>query len=225
MNEALLKAAAERAPGNYLVGLPDLNGPGEILARLRGTEELAFDVIDHPDEVHRAMDEINRAWLDCYEACWEIIHPHTEGTIFWMGIFSERPATDLQCDFSIMISEAMFNAFFLPYVAQQTRWVERTIYHLDGPGAARHLDALLALPELDGIQWVPGAGAAPMREWIDLLKRIQDAGKLIVASCNKEEVPILLEALRPEGLWLNTHCDSREEADALLGVAEKLTRS
>jgi hypothetical protein len=30
--------------------------------------------------------------------------------------------------------------------------VERTIYHLDGPDAIRHLDALLELPALDGIQ-------------------------------------------------------------------------
>ena len=37
----------------------------------------------------------------------------------------------------------------VPALDQQTRWVERTVYHLDGPGAIRHLDALLSLPELD----------------------------------------------------------------------------
>ena len=31
------------------------------------------------------------------------------------------------------------------------------IFPLDGPGAVRHVDALLEGEELDAIQWVPGA--------------------------------------------------------------------
>ena len=223
MNVTLLEAAARRAPGRYHVGLPDLNGPGEVLARLRGTEELAFDLVDHPDEVTRAMVEVNRAWHEAWRASWEVIHRHVDGWVFWMGTFSALPATDLQCDFSIMISPGMFEEFFLGPLEEQTRWVERTIYHLDGPGAVRHLDALLGLPELDGIQWVPGAGAAPMSAWVDLLRRIQDADKLVWANCTPREVPVLLRALRPEGLMLNTGCDTPGEAEDLLRLAAKLS--
>jgi len=66
---ALLEAAAERAPGRCLVGLPDLNGPGEILARLRGTEQLCFDVLERPERIRKALDKINLAWFRYYEAC------------------------------------------------------------------------------------------------------------------------------------------------------------
>jgi 5-methyltetrahydrofolate--homocysteine methyltransferase len=115
-----------------------------------------------------------------------------------------------------MISPRMFEDLFLPYLEQQTRWVRRTVYHLDGPNAIRHLDLLMSLPELDGIQWVPGAGAPPMSAWIRLLRRVQAGGKLLVLSCGPEEVETLLSALEPEGLLLSTHCDSDEEAVALL---------
>jgi len=224
-NAALLQEAAARAHGKYYVGVADLNGPGELLARLRGSEALAFDLIDHPTEVKNAMVEVNHAWFECWKRSWDIIHQHLDGYVFWMGTWSTFPATDLQCDFSIMISEAMFEEFFLGPLDEQTRWVDRTIYHLDGPGATRHLDALLSLPELDAIQWVPGAGAAPMVQWIDLLKKIQAAGKRVWIRCRKDEVPALLEALKSEGLMLNTSCDTPEEADALVKLAEKMTRT
>ena len=121
-----------------------------------------------------------------------------------------------------MISPEMFNKYFLPRVEEQTRWVERTIYHLDGPGAVKHLDSLLELPDLNGIQWVPGAGAPPMREWVPLLKRVQESGKLLYIGCAKEEVEFLVRTLRPEGLLLETYCDSIQEADELLKNIKKI---
>ena len=222
---ALLRAACERAQGRYYVGIPDLNGPGEILSRLRGPENLAVDLIENPDCVHAALKKINRAWLDAWKGLTEVTHEYLDGYIYWMRIWSEVPSTDLQTDFSIMISSEMFDEFFMPYIEQQTEWVERTIYHLDGPGAARHLNSLLELPKLTGIQWTPGAGAAPMVEWIDLLKRVQAAGKLLFLWCEYDEVETLLSELRPEGLFLVPRCATVEEGQALLKLAEKLTAS
>jgi hypothetical protein len=218
----LLGAAAERAPGRYLVGLPDLNGPGEILALLRGTERLLFDLVDAPAPLGPALARINRAWYRYFEACLEVLRPHVPGSIFWMGIWSESPATDLQCDFSCMISPEMFADLFLPALREQTEWVDRTLYHLDGPNAVRHLEALLSLERLTGIQWVPGAGAARMSEWTDLLKRILDAGKRLYISCDPDEVEPLLKALPHRGLFLDTYAGSPRQADELVAAVARL---
>jgi 5-methyltetrahydrofolate--homocysteine methyltransferase len=212
----LLQAAAHRAPGRYYVGVPDLNGPSEILALLRDSERLAVDLLENRQAVIAALDEINLAWLRYWEACVGTIHQRVGGYLYWMGIWSDLPSIDLQCDFSCMISPRMFEQFFLPGLEQQTRWVARTVYHLDGPNAIRHLDALCSLPGLDGIQWVPGAGKAPASAWIRLLRRIQAKGKLIVLTCEPEEIETLLTELEPEGLLLSTHCSSEEEARTLL---------
>ena len=133
-----------------------------------------------------------------------------------MGVWSDRPSTDLQSDFSIMMSPEMFDEYFLPFIDEQTTMVERTLYHLDGPGAVRHVDSLLSLPYLDGIQWVPGAGAKPTVEWLPLLQKIQDAGKLVYAYCDQHSVRRILSELRPEGVMLVTSCESVEEAERLL---------
>jgi 5-methyltetrahydrofolate--homocysteine methyltransferase len=214
-SQQLLETAVEQADG-YFVGVPDLNGPTEILARLRDTQRLALDFYDNPQHIKPALAEINRAWYEYWQACTAITH-QTGGYFFWMGIWSDLPATDLQSDFSALISKGMFDEYFLPFIAKQTEMVARTIYHLDGPDAVRHLDSLLNLPDLDGIQWVPGAGAAPAVEWLPLLKRIQEAGKLVYAYCDKSHVEKLLRELNPAGLMLVVEgCESVDEAERLL---------
>ncbi len=220
----LLRAGARGAAGRYLVGLPDLNGPGEILARLRGTERLCLDVLDNPDHIGPAVERITVAWYRYYEACLGIIHQCVPGSITWMGIWSWSPAVDLQCDFSCMISPDAFDALFLPSIRVQTEWVGRTIYHLDGPDAVRHLDSLLGLPKLTGIQWVPGEGAPPMSEWTELCRRVLESGKLLYIDCRPDEVECLLHELPQPGLLLTTRCRSRQEADRLLENVAHWTR-
>ncbi len=133
---------------------------------LRDSQRLAIDLLENPAPVIQAFAEANRAWLRYWQAATGAIHQWIDGYYYWMGIWSDQPSTDLQCDFNVLISSRMFDEFFLPYIEEQTRWVERTIFHLDGPGAIRHLDSLLSLPRLDGIQWVPGDGKPAMSKWL-----------------------------------------------------------
>ena len=211
----LLEAAAEAFAGRAAVGIPDLQGGGQILDLLRGTERLAVDLLENPEPVHQALVEIDAAWLYYWRECNRLILPHQDGYVDWLGVWSDVPMVTVECDFSIMISPEMFETFFLPGLDRQARWVDRTIYHLDGEGAVRHLDALLSLEALDGIQWVPGAGAKRMSAWIPLLQRIQRGGKLLVINCRPADVDTLLDALAPEGLVMSTRCRAPEEADDL----------
>ena len=84
----------------------------------------------------------------------------------------------LQSDFSYMISPQMFERFVLPDVAACCAALDHGFYHLDGKGQIPHLDMLLSLERLRGIQWIPGDGQPPPEQWLPLLKRIRDAGKL-----------------------------------------------
>ncbi len=210
-----LEEHVERTGRRYYLGNPDLNGPTEILAGLRGREAFAMDFYDNPEVIAPALQEINRAWYDAWQACTDITHT-LGGYFFWMRIWSEVPAVDLQSDVSGLISTEMFGKYLLSFIAEQTHWVERTIYHLDGPDAIRHLDSILELSELDAVQWVPGAGAAPATEWIPLLRRIQEAGKSVYTYCAPEEVPAIAEALRPEGLMLVAECENEAQARSIL---------
>jgi hypothetical protein len=216
LSRTLLETVAQRAPGRFYVGLPDLNAPAQALAQLRGMQRMAIDLIDDPAPVAVALEEVNHAWYRYWQAATGAIHQGVGGYFYWMGLWSDRPSIDLQCDFNVLVSPGMFERYFLPGLEQQTRWFERTIFHLDGPEAIRHLDALLALPRLGGIQWVPGDGKPPMSRWLPLLRRVQARGKRLVLYCQPWEVETLVRELEPEGLLLSTNCDTQAEAEELL---------
>lgn len=209
----LLEEAAAEADG-YFVGIPDLNGPTEALALLRGTETLALDFHDNPGEIRPALVEITAAWYRYWREC---TARAGSGYLTWMGFWSDRPAVDLQSDFSCMISPQAFRDHFLPSLEEQTGMVERTIYHLDGPGAIRHVDALLELRGLSGIQWIQGAGAGPVTKFLPLLRKIQEAGKLVSCFCRPADLDGVMEALRPEGVHLvMENVASPEEAQLVI---------
>ena len=174
----ITRRAVERWRGQVCVGVTDLGGNLDILASLRGAKKLLLEVIDAPDEVERLVGEIDAVWMRCYDELTDVIRQAGRGTSPWAAIWSPGRCYMLQCDFSFMTSPKMFERFALPSLAAACEALDHSFYHLDGPGQVRHLDMLLALKRLTGIQWLPGAGAPQAEEWVPLLKRIRDAGKL-----------------------------------------------
>jgi len=82
------------------------------------------------------------------------------GSIFWA--WAPGRMAKFQCDFSAMISPAMFGEFMVPVLREMTERVSYCMYHWDGPGALGHHDHLLSLPRLTMLQWTPGADANKM---------------------------------------------------------------
>jgi 5-methyltetrahydrofolate--homocysteine methyltransferase len=174
----LTKAAAERWKGAACVGFSDIGGNLDILAGMRGTEQLLMDLMDAPAEVERLIGEITRLWLRYYDELAKAVEPAGRGTTPWAPIWSPGRCYMLQSDFAYMISPAMFERFVLPDLAACCDAMDHGFYHLDGKGQIPHLDMLLSLKRLRGIQWIPGDGSPPPEKWLPLLKRIRDAGKL-----------------------------------------------
>ena len=69
---ALTRRAVERWGSQVTVGHTDLGGNLDILASLRTTEQLLFDVSDAPGEVARLVGESTRLWLRYYDE----LHAH-----------------------------------------------------------------------------------------------------------------------------------------------------
>jgi len=64
-----------------------------------------------------------------------------------------------------MISPEMARDHVVPTKHIETAALERSIFHLDGLQALKHLDTTLALPGLTALQWVYGAGQGPAARW------------------------------------------------------------
>jgi 5-methyltetrahydrofolate--homocysteine methyltransferase len=78
-----------------------------------------------------------------------------------------------------MIGPDMFDEFVKPELEACCRKLTNAFYHLDGPGQLPHLDSLLQIEELAGVQWVPGAGQPDVTHWPEVYRKIHEAGKLI----------------------------------------------
>lgn len=176
--QAITTAAVERFGAAVAVSHTDLGGNLDLLASFRGTQKLLFDVADQPEQVERQAARLTQLWLRYYDELDAIIRPACRGTSCWTPLWSPGTTYMLQCDFSYMISPAMFERFVLPDLTACCDHLDHGFYHLDGPGEIPHLDLLLSIPRLRGIQWIPGDGNPPPHEWLDLLKRIRDGGKL-----------------------------------------------
>ena len=177
--KAIYRAGMERWEGRMMMGMPDLGGVMDVLSTFRLGERLLLDLIDKPQEVRRLVGEISALWRRYYQELSDLINPQNNGYTDWSGIYSRDPSYILQCDFSYMIGPEMFMEFVYEELASTCRWLTHPAYHLDGPGALRHLPALLSIPELRCIQWVPGDGNKPCVEWPEVYRQIADAGKLI----------------------------------------------
>ena len=95
--------------------------------------------------------------------------------------------------------------------------MEANIYHLDGPGALRHLDSLLTIPELNAIQWVYGAGNGRASDWLPVYQKCQAAGKGLQLTLEPDEIDLFTRELRPNGLWLTiAGIADRETAEAIV---------
>jgi len=175
----LCAAAMERWQGQVLMSMTDLGGNLDIPATFVTTQTLLTDLYDHPEEVARLTWEAHTCWHRFYTEINAILQPVNPGYSDWSGIYSEQPSYMLQCDFAYMIGPRMFEQFVLPELQATCKRLPRSFYHLDGIGQIRHLDLLLSIPELDGVQWIPGDGKPDCAHWPDLYKKIHAAGKKI----------------------------------------------
>ncbi len=175
----ICRAAVERWEGRVLVGMPDLGGNLDILAAFRLPQRLALDLFDLPDEVKRLVGEAHETWHRVYCDLNEVLQAERFGYTDWAGIYSNVPCYMLQCDFSYMISPDMFDEFARPELVQTCARLTRAFYHLDGTGQLSHLDSLLAIEGLDGVQWVPGAGKKACACWPEVYQKIAAAGRKI----------------------------------------------
>ena len=218
--ERLMRAAAAQAPDRFILGQTDMVPPTDILSTLLGPSALCLAMIEQPEAVTRWLTALTETYIQQYQAQAALL-PSGNGYTSWLTAWSPTPSYTLQDDFSCMISTEMFREFCVPELAVLTELLDHTVYHLDGPGAIQHLDALLELPRLHAIQWTPGDGQPPMAEWLPLLRRIQDGGKGLFLYCQQEEVPVLLDSLRPNGIMLCTWAHTPAEADSLVKLAER----
>lgn len=216
--------ALEVGDGKWITGLTDLHMNGDLLSAIRGRERLCLDLHDRPDELREVIRKVGALYPLVFDDLWNRIRAKGLGCTTWLSVYHRGRYYPTSMDFAGLISPRMFQEFFLPIILDEIEFLDRSLFHVDGPTALPHLETLLSIPRLNGIQWVFGAGNGPCTRWIEVYRRIQKAGKCAqVIVGDVREIFVVLEELPPNGLlftgggWGLTP----EEAEAVLKEVEK----
>lgn len=216
---AICQAAQARWQGSVQVSMTDLGGNLDILASFRPGESLLLDLHDHPQDVKRLTWAAHDLWWRYFDEFNAVLRGSNPGYTAWTPIFSEAPYYMLQCDFCYMIGPKMFDEFVKPELAASCRRLANAFYHLDGPGQLAHLDSLLTIPELKGVQWIPGEGQPGVTHWLEVYRKIRSSGKLIQIFCGLDQLDTIAGHLgSAEGIVVIDHLPMarKAEAEALL---------
>ena len=188
-------AGIRRWQGQVLIGMTDLGGVVDVLSTFRPGEQLLMDLYDYPDEVKRLTWEAHDLWHRFYRDINDTLQPLNPGYSDWSRIYSDRPFSMLQCDFSYMIGPAMFEEFVKPELDASCRKLDRSFYHLDGPGELPHLDSLVQIQHLGGVQWVPSPGDTNAH-WPLIARKVHAAGKRIqVLRGGFESIDLIMQTI------------------------------
>ena len=162
--------------------------------------------------------EIETAWHACYDLFHQQMSPANPGYTSWAGIYSDVPYYIMQCDFCYMISPAMFDQFVKSTLVRSSAKLSRCFYHLDGKGQLAHLQSLLQIPTLNGVQWIPGEGNPPPGDWPEVFTTILEAGKQAQITGDPSNVlSIMSKTNRYKGMTAGYwHTNDRAMAEAYL---------
>jgi hypothetical protein len=202
--------AASHSGGRYSVSFTDIGGVMDILASFLTPKDLILAMMRKPQIIHRCRAIILEKILRIYDDLEKIFAKYNLGYNAWMSIWCPKPWYPIQCDFCYMLSPKLFREFVLPDIQAQAAHMKYAIYHLDGPGELPFVDDLLKVPEITGIQWVPGVQNQIIGQsngadcWMPLYKKIQAAGKNLVLDPPEQWIAKCYKQLDPRGLYCST---------------------
>lgn len=217
----LMKAMLENGKGRYFTGLPDIHPGADCLVSMRGPQQLCIDTLESPEFIIDRTKKLFPGFRQVIEDFYEITREYQTGSTNWMGVWHPEKWYVTSCDFSCMISPDMYEELIVPELLMEIDYLDASIYHLDGPDALKHLDRLLKIEKLKGIQWVYGAGAPTASHWLETIQKIQDAGKIVHIEVKPEELEFMLQNVKPEGVLFQVNAESRKQAEELEKIVKK----
>ncbi|HEY9594630.1 MAG TPA: hypothetical protein VHE79_09135 [Spirochaetia bacterium] len=220
---AVVRETVQLARGRYLVGMPAIIPNLDVLAELRGTEALLFDMMDRPEWVEERLVEIDVAWEAAFTRMREIIARDGGMAFGYFMLWGTGNVGLLQCDVAATLSPRMFERFAVPALRRECAFLDHSMFHVDGHQCLDDVDMLLDIDGLDAIEWTPDpqipSGGNPC--WYPLYRKVLERGKsLWVANARSDEVVPLLDAIGGRGVYLTVDVGSVEEMERVARLVE-----
>ena len=227
----LAKDCRALAKDDFYVDMPDLMENIDVLASLRGAQDTLFDLLDEPEKVGKRIQEVTDVYYEYYDRFYDVIKDKDGGNAYTVfQIWGPGRTVKLQCDFSAMMAPEDFRKYIQPSLRTQSENVDHVLYHLDGPAAIKHMDALMEIEGIDALQWTSG-DAGPdgtLPDWDVIYDKAIAAGKSIWVKVYSGEfedwirnVDRIVKKYGSHSLFLLFPEMSMEQAVYLLDYADK----
>ena len=224
--EKLTEHALERCPGKFMVGYTDLHPGLDCVAAWRKPEQLCIDMIEHPDKVKQLAELAVKDFQWIFDHFDGMLKAENQLSVSWLGVPSFGKMHIPSEDFITLISPDFYAEFGLPILKREVKDMTHNVYHVDGKGVARHMDAILSVPEVHAIQWVQGVGEDyPIMQWVPFLKDLQAREVPVIVDLDKEDLESFMAEMDPEGLFLWIASEEEEEQLDILNMVSRWSPS
>jgi hypothetical protein len=213
---AAMENSLKRSRDHHMLGVYCLGSPLDTLAGMMGTQNALIALASDPGASKDTMDSIFQYQLAEFEKYIKLLRDSGfDYSTNWHGIWCKGRGAAVQEDVSCMISTDDYEQFCLPYARQFIQVMDHSFYHLDGPGALRHLETIRKIPELKVIQWQPGIGQERLADWLDVIRIILNSKKSCHLYAKTDEIPMLIREVGSRGLCINVTDGSYENCHRL----------
>lgn len=227
----LVKECREIAGDDFYVDMPDLMENVDVLASMRGVQNLLFDMIDEPELIEERVKQVTDIYYKYFDSFYEIIKDEEGGNAYTVfQIWGPGKTVKLQCDLSALMSPDQFRDFIQDSLKVQAAKADCVLYHLDGPDAIKHMDALMEVDEIDALQWTSGdmGPDGTLEEWYPIYDKAIMAGKSLWVKVYSGEfedwiknVDRIVKRYGSHSLFLFFPEMSLEQANTLVEYADK----
>jgi hypothetical protein len=214
--------ALERCGHQFMVGYTDMHPGLDCVDAMYGTTQLCLGVYDNPELLRQMVDAVYEPFILLMDEFHEKLHSAKQLSVSWLNVPSYERMHIPSCDLGTLISREAFDELELPSIKREIQHFTHNVFHVDGPGVARHIDSYLDLNGIQGFQWVQGvAEDRPIAKSLDLVRKIQEHDKGVIVDLQPDELEMFMREMSPKGIYLFVNEDDEETQREILRKLEK----
>jgi hypothetical protein len=209
-----VSALQDRYGDRYPVGQPILRGPADMVAALRGSQQMIFDLYDHPREFKRLARACTDFFVGLVKDQLAITKPFQGGyMVEQFTLWAPGGIVRMQEDASALFSPDLY----VKYLQEEDRRIASAfpydVIHLHS-SSLHLLDRFADVEPQKCIEINKDQGGWGVPRMIPLFQRMQSRGKRLIVrgKLDLADLESLRQALSPRGLYLQVVIDKPEEA-------------
>ena len=209
-----VSALQDRYGDRYPVGQPILRGTSDMLAALRGSQQMIFDLYDHPEEFQRLARACTEFFIGLVKDQLAITKPFHGGyEVEQFTLWAPGGIVRMQEDASALFSPGLY----VKHLQEEDRRIAAAfpydVLHLHS-SSLHLLDRFVDIEPQKCLEINKDQGGWGVDRMLPLFKRVQSRGKKLIVrgKLDQADLDLLREGLSPRGLFLQIVIDQPEEA-------------